>query len=224
MLNYEVDRRVLAPFVPAGTELDQWKGRTLLSVVGFLFLETKLRGLSIPFHRNFEEVNLRFYVRRRAPEGWRRGVVFVRELVPRAVVAWAARLLYNERYVAAPMGHRVEEKPRPSVSYWWRLGGKRGELSLAASGEPVLLQDDTEEEFIAEHYWGYARQRNGRTLEYRVEHPRWRIWLASQADLRCDVASTFGPVFAEPLSAAPVSAFLAEGSAVCVYAGRELER
>src|SRR5260370_5549294 len=108
MLNYLGEPRVLAPLVPAGTELDQWNGATFLSVVGFMFLDTRLFGIPIPFHRNFEEVNLRFYVRRKSPEGWRRGVVFVKELVPRMAVAWAARALYNEKYKAVPMSHRVE--------------------------------------------------------------------------------------------------------------------
>jgi uncharacterized protein YqjF (DUF2071 family) len=65
MLNYEVDAGLLVPFVPAGTELDDWKDKIFVSLVGFLFLNTKLLGfLPIPMHSNFEEVNLRFYVRR----------------------------------------------------------------------------------------------------------------------------------------------------------------
>src|SRR4026208_556537 len=83
MLSFEIDPRVLSPLVPAGTELDEWQGRTFASLVGFLFLDTRVFGLAVPFHRNFEEVNLRFYVRRMASDGLRRGVVFVKEIVPR---------------------------------------------------------------------------------------------------------------------------------------------
>jgi|SRR5712691_2431031 len=111
MLNYEVDRSALAARVPRGTELDEWQGRTYLSVVGFLFLGTRVLGLPIPFHRDFEEVNLRFYVRRRTEEGWRRAVVFVKEMVPRAAIAMVARALYNEKYVAVPMDHEVRRAP-----------------------------------------------------------------------------------------------------------------
>ncbi len=64
MLNYEIDPVILRPFVPSGTELDSWNGKTYVSIVGFLFLKTRVRGLAIPFHQNFEEINLRFYVRR----------------------------------------------------------------------------------------------------------------------------------------------------------------
>lgn len=122
MLNYVVDRELLATRVPRGTELDFWQGRTYLSVVGFLFEDTRVLGLPIPFHRNFEEVNLRFYVRRRSADGWKRAVSFVREIVPRAAIAWTARALYNEPYVAWPMSHRVQTAAHgaASVEYGWR--------------------------------------------------------------------------------------------------------
>src|SRR5713101_1040010 len=108
MLNFEVDPTVLRPLVPAGTELDDWRSRTFVSVVGFLFLNTRVLGIPIPFHRDFEEVNLRFYVRRKMSDGWRRAVVFVKELVPRAAIALTARMVYGENYVALPMNHRIE--------------------------------------------------------------------------------------------------------------------
>ncbi|HEX7980960.1 MAG TPA: DUF2071 domain-containing protein, partial [Gemmatimonadaceae bacterium] len=97
MLNYEVPPEVLAPYVPRGTSLDLWQGHALVSVVGFRFIETRVIGVPIPFHRHFDEVNLRFYVRRELPGGEaRRGVVFIRELVPKPMIAWVARALYNE--------------------------------------------------------------------------------------------------------------------------------
>ena len=222
MLNYEIDPAVIAPFVPKGTELDSWNGRTFVSVVGFLFLETRIRGLRIPFHGRFEEVNLRLYVRRRAEDGWRRAVVFVKELVPRAAIAWVARTLYNENYCAVPMGHTFSEGG--GVTYWWKSGSVRGALELVARGEPAMVREGTQEEFITEHYWGYAKQPDGGTLEYRVEHPRWMVRPADRAGLSCDVAKLYGAAFVEALSGPPASAFLAEGSPVSVYAGRRLRR
>ena len=93
LINYEIAPEIVRPYVPRGTEIDSFDGRTYASLVGFLFLDTRLRGVPIPFHRNFEEVNLRLYVRRKGAEGWRRGVVFVREIVPRLALAWVARTL-----------------------------------------------------------------------------------------------------------------------------------
>ncbi len=60
MLNYAVDAALIEPFVPPGTELDHFEDATYASLVGFEFNRTRLRGLAIPFHQSFEEVNLRF--------------------------------------------------------------------------------------------------------------------------------------------------------------------
>ncbi len=219
MLNYEVAPACLAALLPRGTELDEWRGRCYASMVGFLFRDTRVLGVPVPFHRDFEEVNLRFYVRRRAPEGWRRGVVFVKEIVPRAAIAFFARALYGENYVALPMRHRADGG---SLSYEWTLAGRSNRLSLAAAGEPQPLVPGGEPEFIAEHSRGDARLRDGGTVEYRVEHPPWRVAPAAQARLDCDVAALYGAAFVGVLGAQPASAFLAEGSAVAVHRGARL--
>ena len=227
LVNWEVARGVVAPLVPRGTELDEWKGRTYLSLVGFMFLKTRVRGIAIPFHRDFEEVNLRFYVRRKSQEGWRRAVVFVKELVPRAAIAFLARTLYNENYQAVPMSHEFQEAPGSpcriaSVSYGWRIAGRSNRLRLAVAAEPQPLVSGSQEEFITEHYWGYTAQRDGGTVEYRVTHPSWRVAPATAIDVDCDFSANYGPALAESLQAAPDSAFLADGSAVCVSRGVRL--
>jgi uncharacterized protein YqjF (DUF2071 family) len=225
MVNYEIDPDVLRPLVPPGTELDAWCGRHLLSLVGFRFLGTRVRGLAVPWHEDFLEVNLRFYVRREAADGLRRGVVFVKEIVPRRAIAWIARRLYNENYVALPMRHSEEATPDGRrVSYGWRLGATWGGLSLVARGAPLLHPEDSEESFVTEHYWGYVRQRDGTTLEYQVEHPRWRVWRGDDARVETDVAALYGEAFVPVLAARPCSAFLAEGSPVVVRRGRLLPR
>jgi len=216
MLNYEVDPAALTPHVPPGTELDSFEGVVYASAVGFLFLHTRVLGFAIPGHQNFEEVNLRFYVRRREADGWKRGVVFLKEIVPKRAIAALARGLYNENYVAMPMAHRLE---RDRVEYSWRHSGKWNHLAVEIAGEPALAAPRSLEEFITEHYWGYTRQRDGRCLEYRVEHVPWRLWQTRRAELACDVVNLYGPEFAEGLSRAPRSAFLAEGSPIAVYRG-----
>ena len=229
ILNYCAEPSALAALVPRGTEIDQWHGRTYLSLVGFRFLDTKVRGVPIPFHRNFEEVNLRFYVRRQAPEGWRRGVVFVKEIVPRAAVAFVARALYNENYTALPMGHEIgraasEPGRVESVSYWWRFDGRPHRLSLSLACEPRPLVAGSEEEFIAEHYWGYSRRRDGGTIEYQVTHAPWRVAPARDARLEGEVDAIYGERFGRLLRGRPVSAFMAEGSEVAVSHGVRLDR
>jgi uncharacterized protein len=219
MLNYEIDPGLLAAYVPRGTELDLWQGRAFVSLVGFLFLHTRVMGAPIPFHRNFEEINLRFYVRRRGPEGWRRGVVFIKEIVPRWAIAAVARVLYNENYVARPMRHRNE---RSSFEYRWRETGGWHRIFAETKGDAAYPHPESEVEFITEHYWGYARQRGGGVMEYRVEHPQWKVWAASNAGVEGDVAEVYGRPFVDVLSARPASAFVADGSAILVRKGRRL--
>lgn len=229
MLNYEVDPTMLTKFVPSGTALDTWNDKTFVSIVGFRFVNTRLLGLPIPLHSNFEEVNLRFYVRRVTPDGVRRGVVFIKEIVPRRAIAWAARRVYNERYVAFPMRHHVSlTRQGPStegqIRYEWRSGQRWNGLAVQVSSAPYFPDEDSEEAFITEHYWGYVSQRDGATLEYQVEHPRWNVWRASQAELDCNVAALYGPEFAEFLGGAPASAFIADGSSVTVRRGVRLDQ
>jgi uncharacterized protein YqjF (DUF2071 family) len=226
MLNYEVDASLLLPFVPNGTELDRWQGKLFVSLVGFRFLKTKVLGLPIPFHANFEEVNLRFYVRRREGDEIRRGVVFIREIVPRRAIAFIARTFYNENYVALPMKHDVRPVKGSglAVAYRWRNGGAWSAIRLSVQGEPELAAEGSEEQFITEHYWGYAAQPDGGCMEYRVEHPSWRVWSAHSAEFEGDVEGLYGRDMAGVLSGPPSSAFLAEGSAVTVMRGRKMER
>ena len=216
MLNFVVDPKIVAPLVPPGTELDFENGETFLSVVGFLFLDTRLLGLPIPLHRDFEEVNLRFYVRKESADTWRRGVVFVHELVPRRAIALVARAFYGEKYLALPMKHEIEHvDPNLKVEYSWRRGCKWESLKMSASGEPQAIAAGSHAEFITEHYWGYTRVRAG-CSEYRVEHPRWKIWNANNFEFRGDTAALYGPQFVETLSAPPRSAFIAEGSPITI--------
>lgn len=226
MLNYEVDPAVLRPRVPGGVELDEQDGRHFLSVVGFRFLDTRLMGVPVPLHRDFDEINLRFYVRRRVEEGWRRGVVFVKEIVPRRALAAVARLAYGERYVARPMRHRLgvpgeapssADVPEGLVEYSWRERSGRQRVAAAVSGAVAPAEPGSHEEFITEHYWGYTALRSGGTAEYHVSHPRWDLWRADGAVLECDAGSVYGREFAGPLAAKPVSAFVADGSAVTVH-------
>jgi uncharacterized protein len=186
-------------------------------------LKTKIRRTSIPFHRNFNEVNLRFYVHRREGNEIKRGVVFIKEIVARWAIAAVARAIYNERYVALPMNHRIETgETSLSVEYGWNSGVGWNHLSVYAEGNPELPKHDSEEQFITEHYWGYSNQRGGGTVEYRVAHPCWRVWKGCAARFDGDATELYGPKLGATLRGVPSSAFLAEGSAVTVFRGRNI--
>ena len=225
MINFRVDPATLRPHVPAGTELDFCEGHALVSVVGFRFLNTRVRGLAIPFHRHFDEVNLRMYVRRDERGEIRRGVTFIRELVPRRAIAAVARAVYNEPYVRVPMSSDVgiEGGRLQSATYRWQTSRGDCELRAEVRTEPFALPGEGSEAcFVTEHYWGYTRQRDGGTIEYEVQHPRWNVCRAATAHLRGDTAPLYDSGFADVLKGEPCSAWVADGSEVMVYSPRRL--
>jgi uncharacterized protein YqjF (DUF2071 family) len=228
MLNYVVEPSLLRPYLPIGTELDSWSGTTFVSLVGFLFTNTRLFGVAVPGHRNFEEVNLRFYVRREVGGDVRRAVTFIREIVPRFAIALVARLSYNEPYVALPMRHRFAEiglgGAPATVEYGWKSASGWIDIRVAPSGAGLPAEPGSQEEFITEHYWGYTRQRDGSTVEYRVEHPSWHVWNVDTPQVTGDLTAQYGAEFARILMGPPASAFLADGSPVTVYAPTRLPR
>ena len=215
MINYEVDASVLSPFVPSGTTLDLWQGRAFASVVGFQFLDTRVLGVPIPFHRDFEEINLRFYVLRDAGGEERRGVVFIREIVPRRAIAWTARAIYNEPYLALPMRHQIATGTPLNAAFSWRLAGRWHTIGVEAHGPASLPAPGSLEEFISEHYWGYTQQRDGSTIEYQVAHPQWPV-SAGSARISADLEGVYGERLASHLQE-PSSCFIAPGAAITVF-------
>lgn len=224
MLNYEVDPACLQIYVPAGTELDSFDGKTYVSLVGFRFCHTKILGaFPIPFHTEFEEINLRFYVRYREGDEIRRGVVFIAEIVPKHAIALTARWFYGENYVQRPMAHRVlANHSNVEAEYSWRTGNEWRKLQARANGTPSLPSDGSLEQFITEHYWGYSRQPSGATVEYNVSHVPWKVWTATQAGFSGDTRDLYGEELSHLLRKNPTSAFIADGSPVKVSRGRAL--
>lgn len=221
MANYEVPPEIVLPYVPKGTEPDFYNGKTYASLVGFWFAHTRVMGFSIPFHRHFEEVNLRLYVRRQDADGqWQRGVVFVKEIVPRLAIALTARWVYNEPYMSLPMQHSILVKgSNLLVEYRWKFKKEWNFIKLRADAQPQPLQQGSPEEFITEHYWGFNRQKNGNTMAYRVAHPQWQVFPVQAHEVYCNVAQLYGKQF-EPYMQTPASVLLAKGSEIEVRKGR----
>jgi hypothetical protein len=223
MLNYEIDPALLQPFVPRGTELDSFNGKTYLSLVGLRFARTGLFGsIAIPFHENFDEVNLRIYVRRREGSELRRGVTFIREIVSLPVVTLVARIAYAENYMTLPLRHSINlTQAGGSIEYSWKSKRQQFRIYAQTEGTPSRATDGSLEQFISEHYWGYTQRRLS-SLEYHVTHDPWRIWRAINAVFEGDGHILYGSVLGKVLSQPPRSAFIADGSPVLVYAPRRI--
>ncbi len=215
--NYVVDPQVLKPYIPAGTELDLWNGNCYVSLIGFLFKNTKLLGIRVPFHSNFEEVNLRFYVRYNDQGTWKRGAVFIKEIVPKVALTFIANTIYNENYVATAMKHSWNETDTTrEVAYSWKCKGKWQHINMVAEKQPQQIPQGSEIEFITEHYWGYARCNAVKTNEYEVRHPRWEHYPVTSFTIITDFESNYGSRFAFLNQQQSASVMLIEGSAISV--------
>jgi uncharacterized protein len=168
MLNDEVEPGLLSRYVPPGTSLDCFRGNTYVSLVGFRFCHARLLGtFPIPFHADFDEVNLRYYLRRKAGSEERGGLVFI---APRAIVT-TARVLYGENYVCLPIRHKiVANGSGNTIEYQWRGDGQWCRIFAQTADLPKQAPGGSLEQFITEHYWGYSTRRSGASLEYHLAH------------------------------------------------------
>ena len=219
MANYEVDPSLLQPHVPAGTKLDLHEGKCFVSLVGFMFLNTCVLGLPTPFHVNFEEVNLRFYVVRETENEVRRGVVFVKEIVPRYAIAQVARRLYGEPYECWKMSNTRDDR---SVNYQWKNKACSNSITVDRGENLGVPAAGSHGEFVIEHYWGYTKRGKERTDEYKVEHPKWELFAANEPNIAVDFGGTYGKKFAFLSDQQPFSLLLAKGSKIAVYKGKTI--
>lgn len=216
MMNFVVPEEILLPYLPKGVELDYFEGNCYVSFVAFHFLHTKVKGIGFPFHRNFEEINLRFYVKYKENGTYKRGVVFISELVPKRMITWIAKLIYQEQYAYSRISSSVTETNKRSLHFNWGKQ-KNNTLTVETEIKSVPIKTGSKEEFIFEHYWGYTGLSNKRTGEYRVVHPRWNIYPVINYRTTADFGLMYGNEFSFLKGAEPDSVFVAEGSAVSVY-------
>lgn len=221
--NYVVDEKLLEKYIPTGTELDIWKGKCYLSLVSFMFVNTKVLGVKIPFHVNFEEANLRFYVKRFENEEWKRGVVFIKEIVPKNAITFVANTLYKENYQTMPMQHHWNESTeKRTVHYKWKCAGKWHNFNVEGNLQSVEIPPESETEFITEHYWGYAKINDTTTNEYEVTHPRWKAYKVFDYKIDVDFGLVYGSEFEFMNRLQPESVMLAEGSEITVEKKRKI--
>lgn len=221
--NYAVDAALLKPYLPAKTELDAWNDTIYVSLVGFMFVNTKVLGLKIPFHTNFEEANLRFYVRHKDGNEWKRGVVFIKEIVPRHAITFVANILYKEHYQTLPMRHLWEVNDNTRLTrYEWKCNNQWQSFAVESEVNTRPIMEGSETEFITEHYWGYTKINPTKTFEYEVTHPKWEAYSVQKYNIDVDFGLTYGKEFELLNKLQPKSVMLAEGSLITVENKREL--
>lgn len=224
-INYEIDPKILQPHVPKGTELDLYNGKCYVSVVGFLFEDVKMLGIRIPYHINFEEVNLRFYVKRYENRTWRRGVVFIQEIVPKFALSLVANLLYKEHYKTLPMKHSIDINEHSNdYQFQWKIKNNWNSIFIKTEKEPIKIELDSEEEFITEHYYGYTKASANKTFEYEVKHPIWKQLKVLETKLEIDFSANYGKEFEFLKDQKPSSIIFALGSEVSIENKRTIQQ
>ena len=179
--------------------------------------------MKIPFHVNFEEVNLRYYVKRIEGEKTKRGVGFIKEIVPKMAITTVANIVYKENYETLKMDHEWrEEGGYLHITYKWRKKGRWNSVYIKAKTNPGSFPEGSETEFITEHYWGYAQINPSKTNEYEVTHPRWEAYEVVDFELDVDFGTVYGNDFAFINALEPTSVMLAEGSEITVENKRKL--
>ena len=216
MANYAIDANILKPYLPRHTELDIRDGTCYVSLVGFMFLNTRLKGIKIPFHADFEEVNLRFYVRFKDEGEWKHGAVFIKEIVPKPAVTFVANSVYGEKYETRPMKHEwMDDSFSQTVSYAWKKK-KWNSIKVIADKQLLDLTTGSEVSFIAVQHWGLSKGRNQTTAKYSVEHPKWQMYETIEAFIEVDFEDNYGPEFKFLNDLAPSCVFLVEGSDILI--------
>ena len=217
MANYTVNTDVLIPYLPNGVELDFFRNKTYVSLVGFMFKQTSLFNIPIPFLGTFEEINLRFYVIRKEGNTIKRGVVFINETVPYKPVAWLANKLYREHYIAIPTKNEIEiTSISKNIRYHWKINKEWNHIAVNASLKNEQMFPESIEEFIFEHYYGYTKINQQLSQEYKVNHPKWMVNKVIDYSIDCDFKSMYGKDFAFLSNHQPDSVIIAEGSPITV--------
>ena len=223
MANYIIDPAILLPYLPPKTELDLYHGECYVSLIGFMFEQTKMLGLRIPFHINFEEVNLRFYVRVKDGDTWKRGAVFIKEIVPKFAITMVANTLYREKYVTLPMKNFYKETgDEINLGYHWKYKGSWNKLEATTELKNSAMVPGSKEEFIAEHYWGYSKYNALTTFEYAVQHPSWFVHKVKSFKIECNFEKLYGNEFAFLDAAQPDTVFMAQGSPIAILHKKNL--
>ena len=219
LISWRADDAALTPLLPHGLELDRWHGDAYVSLVGMRFARVRLFGVPAPPFA-YDEINLRFYVRRKVANGDPMpGVVFIRQIVPHRMTALAAQMIYGEPFVRSPIS-RIDEAGR--LGYRWRQGGIRNEFAVHPAETVDYAEPDSLEDFLTTRHWGYNGKPTGPTTTYHVQRPAWKVGVARPLSMDCDLEPLAGGAIAKITGGEPTSALFAGGSRAAVGLPRRI--
>jgi uncharacterized protein YqjF (DUF2071 family) len=210
--SFEADHKLLKEFIPHKTELADWNGKFYMSLVGFLFEKPSLLGIPSPIFRKFEEINLRFYVRRKIKNGWRKGVVFIKEIAPSSTIGLFAKWLYGENFISLPTKHSIKKiQDETQLCYNWKVRDGWNHMKLRYSNKELIPPPESLEAFIHDHFYGYTYGKN-RSREFCIEHKPWKIFPGLSFGMKLNARELYGEAFSHYFNAPVSMPFLMDGS------------
>jgi len=219
IISYKIDPALLNSQMPPGMEADTIDGNAFVSLVAFDFMDTKVKGMKVPFHVNFPEINLRFYVKNKE----KRGVVFIREFVPRTFIAIFANAFYNENYRAVKMSSHIEKNGRIFLNHTLNIKGEKYEINVEAENKPYMPEVGSIEHFFKEHEWGFGTSKYNDVFIYKVEHPFWEVFQVIKFEHNFDFSAIYGEKWKKLNNETPFNIAFAKGSPVKVFSGEKLK-
>lgn len=225
LVNFALEPDFLINILPVGLDPDLLHGKAYASLVAFDFESIRVGGIPWPGYTQFPELNLRVYVR--CSEAGRRGVFFIRELIPGKIPTAIARVAYNEPYSACPLtrSHQALVNGAQVQRTDWIWKGAPNYLEVEVGPETMMPATDEDANWFKEQEWGFGHSRLGELLRYHVTHPRWMVRKVHRCDYEVDWLGLYGPIWARQLEGAePDSLMHCIGSEIAVYPPRSIDR
>ena len=216
--NYIIEPHLLDKYIPKGTVLEEHNGKHYVSLVAFRYSQTRLLNIQVPFHTNFEEINLRFYVKRKiAPHVWRSEVAFTKLFFPKTALTFVAKHIYKENYETKRMRHNWSENDRQLLTSYGLKKNRWHDFELMTEKESNVIDAHSSEAFFSKHYWGTSQINDNSCTIYKIEHPEWKVFRVNDWKINFDFNKVFGSEFKHLTDNKPESVYLYDGSEVVVH-------
>tara|TARA_B100000809_G_scaffold118758_1_gene117075 strand:- start:46028 stop:46750 length:723 start_codon:yes stop_codon:yes gene_type:complete len=215
--NYIIDPAILDKHIPNGTLLEAHNGKHYVSLVGFRYCETRLLNIRVPYHHIFEEINLRFYVKREiSPGNWRSEVAFAKLFFPKKALTLVAKYIYKENYETLNMRHSWTEKENHLLTSYGLHKKNWHNFEIQSDKKSRKVASDSSEFFFSKHYWGTSQIDHRSSTVYEIEHPDWEAYDIVDSNVSFDFNTIFGSEFKHLTNTQPDSVHLFKGSEVIV--------
>lgn len=219
-VNYQIAPEVLHPYLPPRTEILLFQNKCFITLTALVYDQVKFKGLNIPLHREIPEVNLRFYVSAADGSKSKNGVVLLKRIIAKPLLAFAGQLLFQEQYAVMPISYFVRKQSTERlVKYFWKNNPPYGEwhsLSVKTSHSSIAFNEDDQVAFLTKPTLRFSGGRSMRTRVSEIEYKVTNVFEVDDYQLDVKFSVLFGGKFQFLSRQKPESVYLLEDSEVTV--------